>query len=89
MARKGPRILDHADELADQFENDEPLMRADAVAGVNLGRRWKGLHEQASQFVASAGVDGTALAKELRQLLPLKTQSHHSVEGRCRRSNAS
>jgi hypothetical protein len=59
---------------------DAGINAADAVAGVNLGRRWKGPHEQASQFVASAGVDGNALAKELRRLLPLKTQSHYSAD---------
>jgi hypothetical protein len=59
---------------------DAGINAADAVAGINLGRRWKGPHEQASQFVAGAGVDGKALAKELRRLLPLKTRSHYSAD---------
>lgn len=57
---------------------DAGINAADAVAGMNLGRRWKGAHEQAAQFVAGAGIDGRDAAKELRRLLPLKTQSHYS-----------
>lgn len=57
---------------------DAGINAADAVAGMNLGRRWKGPHEQAAQFVAGAGVDGRDVAKKLRRLLPLKTQSHYS-----------
>lgn len=59
---------------------DAGINAADAVAGINLGRRWKGTHDQASRFVAGAGVDGRDVAKELRRLLPLKTQSHYSAE---------
>lgn len=59
---------------------DAGINAADAVAGVNLGRRWKGAHEQASQFVSGAGADGRDVAKQLRRLLPLKTQSHYSAE---------
>lgn len=59
---------------------DAGINAADAVAGVNLGRRLKGAHEQASQFVSRAGVDGRDVAKQLRRLLPLKTQSHYSAE---------
>jgi HEPN domain-containing protein len=58
---------------------DAGINAADAVAGVNLGRRWKGPYEQASQFVAGAGDDGREIAKELRRLLPLKTQSHYDA----------
>ncbi len=58
---------------------DAGINAADAVAGINLGRRWKGAHEQASRFVAGAGVDGRDVAKELRRLLPLKTQSQYSA----------
>ena len=56
---------------------DAGINAADAVPGVNLGRRWKGPHEQAAQFVAGAGIDGREVAKYLRRLLPLKTQSHY------------
>lgn len=59
---------------------DADINAADAVAGMNLGRRWKGPHEQAAQFVAGAGIDGRDVAKELRRLPPLKTQSHHSAQ---------
>ncbi|MGI9028589.1 MAG: HEPN domain-containing protein [Ilumatobacteraceae bacterium] len=59
---------------------DAGINAADAVAGMNLGRRWKGPHEQAAQFVAGAGIDGRDVAKELRRLLPLKTQSHYSSQ---------
>ena len=45
---------------------------------MNLGRRWKGPHEQAAQFVAGAGVDGREVAKQLRRLLPLKTQAQYT-----------
>jgi hypothetical protein len=57
---------------------DAGINAADAVAGINLGRRWKGPHEQASQFVAGAGVDGREVAGELRRLLPIKTQAQYS-----------
>ena len=57
---------------------DAGINAADAVAGMNLGRRWKGPHEQAAQFVAGAGADGRGVAKELRRLLPLKTQAQYS-----------
>jgi hypothetical protein len=57
---------------------DAGINAADAVAGVNLGRRWKGPHEQAAQFVAGAGVDGRDVAKALRRLLPIKTQAQYS-----------
>jgi hypothetical protein len=59
---------------------DAGINAADAVAGVNLGARWKGPHEQASRFVAKAGVDGRDIAKELRRLLPVKTQAHYSAQ---------
>jgi hypothetical protein len=53
---------------------------ADAVAGMNLGRRWKGPHEQAARFVAGAGVEGRDVAKELRRLLQFKTQAQYSSD---------
>jgi HEPN domain-containing protein len=57
---------------------DAGINAADAVAGINLGRRWKGAHEQAAQFVARAAVDGQDVAKYLRRLLPVKTQAQYS-----------
>ncbi|MGI9003345.1 MAG: HEPN domain-containing protein [Pseudonocardia sp.] len=56
---------------------DAGINAADAVAGMNLGQRWKGPHEQAADFVAKAGDEGKEVARELRRLLPLKTQSHY------------
>lgn len=58
---------------------DAGINAADAVAGMNLGRRWKGAHEQAADFVAKAGAEGKEVARELRRLLPLKTQSHYDA----------
>jgi hypothetical protein len=77
------RAAEHSLELGDYNAAagtaiDVGINAADAVAGLNLGRRWKGAHEQASQFVARAGVDGRDLAKELRRLLPIKTQAQYS-----------
>lgn len=58
---------------------DAGINAADAVAGMNLGQRWKGPHEQAAEFVAKAGGEGKEIARELRRLLPLKTQSHYDA----------
>jgi hypothetical protein len=58
---------------------DAGINAADAVAGMNLGQRWKGPHEQAADFVAKAGDEGREVARELRRLLPLKTQSHYDA----------
>lgn len=58
---------------------DAGINAADAVAGMNLGQRWKGPHEQAADFVAKAGTEGKEVARELRRLLPLKTQSHYDA----------
>ena len=44
---------------------------------MNMGRRWKGAHEQAADFAAKAGGEGREVARELRRLLPLKTQAHY------------
>jgi hypothetical protein len=44
---------------------------------MNVGLRWKGPHEQAADFVAKAGNEGKEIARELRRLLPLKTQAHY------------
>jgi hypothetical protein len=92
------RAAEHSLEIADYNAAagtaiDAGINAADAVAGVNLGRRWKGPHEQAAQFVAGAGVDGRDLAKELRRLLPLKTQAQYSsrpsLEGGTMRAGSS
>lgn len=56
---------------------DAAINAADAVAGMNVGLRWKGPHEQAADFVAKAGHEGKEIARELRRLLPLKTQAHY------------
>lgn len=79
------RAAEHALEIGDHNAAagtaiDAGINAADAVAGVNLGRRWKGPHEQAAQFVAGAGADGRDVAKELRRLLPLKTRAHYSAD---------
>ena len=60
---------------------DAGINAADAVAGVNLGQRWKGPHDQAADFVAKAGPEGKEIARHLRRLLPLKTQSLRSHRG--------
>jgi hypothetical protein len=77
------RAAEHSLEIADYNAAtgtaiDAGINAADAVAGINLGRRWKGPHEQAAQFVAGAGVDGQDVGKELRRLLPLKTRAQYS-----------
>lgn len=41
---------------------DAGITAADAVAGMNLGQRWKGPHEQAADFVAKAGEEGKEVA---------------------------
>lgn len=56
---------------------DAGINAADAVAGMNMGQRWKGAHEQAADFAAKAGSEGKEVARELRRLLPLKTQAHY------------
>ena len=56
---------------------DAGINAADAVAGMNVGLRWKGPHEQAADFVARAGAEGKEIARELRRLLPLKTHAHY------------
>jgi hypothetical protein len=58
---------------------DAGINAADAVAGMNLGQRWKGPHEQAADFVAKAGTEGKEIARELRRLPPVKTQSHYDA----------
>ena len=58
---------------------DAGINAGDAVAGMNLGQRWKGPHEQAADYVARAGAEGKEVARELRRLLPLKTRSHYDA----------
>jgi hypothetical protein len=67
------RAAEHSLEIADYNAAagtaiDAGINAADAVAGINLGRRWKGPHEQAAQFVAGAGVDGRDIAKALASM---------------------
>lgn len=56
---------------------DAGINAADTVAGMNLGKRWKGPHDQAAAFVESAGIQGREVARELRRLIPLKNQAHY------------
>jgi hypothetical protein len=50
----------------------------DAVAGLRLGERAAGTtHEEAARVLRSAGRDGTAVAKELERVLPLKTRAEY------------
>jgi uncharacterized protein (UPF0332 family) len=58
---------------------DASINAADAVAGMNLEHRWKGPHDQAAEYVSRAGTEGKEIARELRRLLPLKTQSHYDA----------
>ena len=66
---------------------DAGINAADAVAGVNLGRRWKGAHEQAVQFVAGGGIEGKDAARNSRRLTPpqdavaLQLGADDAVEG--------
>lgn len=54
---------------------------ADAVCGARLGHRAAGDdHDQALTLLAQAGPDGAAVAKELRRLLPLKTQTEYEPD---------
>ena len=58
---------------------DAGINAADAVAGMNQGQRWKGPHDQAADFAEKVGGEGKEIARELRRLLPLKTQSHYDA----------
>lgn len=58
---------------------DAGINAADAVAGLNLGMRWKGTHEQAAGHVEKAGPEGKEVARELRRLLPVKTRAHYDA----------
>lgn len=49
---------------------------ADGVSGLVQGNRWNGPHEQAAAHVQRAGMDGKAVAAQLRRLLREKTRAH-------------
>ena len=54
---------------------------ADAVCGARVGRRAAGeSHDQVVSLLTTAGADGNAVAKNLRRLLPLKTQAEYEPE---------
>lgn len=54
---------------------------ADAVCGARVGRRAAGeSHDQVVSLLTTAGTDGNAVAKDLRRLLPLKTQAEYEPE---------
>ena len=51
---------------------------ADAVCGVRIGQRAAGQrHDDVVSLLQDAGTDGMAVAKDLRRLLPLKTQTEY------------
>ncbi|MGH9024472.1 MAG: HEPN domain-containing protein [Acidimicrobiia bacterium] len=51
---------------------------ADGVTGMRLGQRAAGQdHEEALVLLRTAGPDGTAVAKELARLLPMKTRAEY------------
>ena len=53
---------------------------ADCVAGLLLGSRWNGPHEQAAAHLSHAGEEGRAVAAHLRKLLRKKTQAHYETK---------
>ncbi|MGH8998263.1 MAG: HEPN domain-containing protein [Acidimicrobiia bacterium] len=54
---------------------------ADAVTGIRLGQRAAGQdHDQALLLLHTAGPDGTAVAKELGRLLPMKTRVEYEPD---------
>ena len=54
---------------------------ADAVAGVRLGVRAAGQdHDETLVLLRTAGPDGTAVAKELGRLLPMKTRAEYEPD---------
>lgn len=53
---------------------------ADCVAGLLLGSRWNGPHEQAAAHINRAGEEGRAVAAQLRKLLRKKTQAHYETK---------
>lgn len=54
---------------------------ADALTGVRLGRRAAGQnHDEALDLLRQAGPDGTAVAKDLARLLPMKTKTEYEPD---------
>lgn len=54
---------------------------SDAVCGARLGERAAGdSHDQVLALLRTAGKDGIAIEKELRRLLPLKTQAEYEPD---------
>ena len=54
---------------------------ADAVTGIRLGQRAAGQdHDEALVLLRTAGPDGTAVAKELARLLPMKTRAEYEPD---------
>jgi len=54
---------------------------ADAVCGARLGKRAAGEdHDQVLDPLRQAGPDGTAVERELRRLLPLKTKAEYEPD---------
>ena len=54
---------------------------ADAVCGARLGKRAAGAdHDQVLALLRQAGPDGSAVEKELRRLLPLKTKAEYEPD---------
>lgn len=54
---------------------------ADAVSGMRLGQRAAGQdHDDALVLLRTAGPDGTAVAKELGRLLPMKTRAEYEPD---------
>ncbi|MFA5787227.1 MAG: hypothetical protein WDA71_09670 [Actinomycetota bacterium] len=53
---------------------------ADAVSGVILGNRWAGAHTQAPIHAGKAGHEGLEVARELRRLVPAKTQAQYEPD---------
>ncbi len=54
---------------------------ADAVCGARLGKRAASEdHDQVLTLLKQAGPDGSAVAKELRRLLPLKTKAEYEPD---------
>jgi len=53
----------------------------DAVCGVRLGKRASGAnHDQAIALLGESGKDGSAVAKDLRRLLTLKTKAEYDPD---------
>lgn len=54
---------------------------ADAVTGMRLGQRAAGQdHDEALVLLRAAGPDGTAVAKDLARLLPMKTRAEYEPD---------